>query len=301
MLNRLKEVIDCSRIKENVSMKRYTTFKTGGTAKILVTPENTKELADVVKFFNEYGCGYFLLGNGSNVLVSDNGLSAPVIHISKALSSIDVFDNIITVRAGASLAAAAAAALENSLTGLEFAAGIPGSFGGAIMMNAGAYGGEMKDVVEAVSFIDPSGEQHIASNEEMEFSYRKSALSDTGCIVTGGTIKLEKGKREEISAKMADLAKKRREKQPLEFPSAGSTFKRPVGNYAGTLIENAGLKGYTIGGAQVSTKHAGFIINTGTATTDDILRLIEHVKETVYRSSGILLEEEVKYWEGGAV
>lgn len=301
MLNRLKEVIDCSRIKENVSMKRYTTFKTGGTAKILVTPENTKELADVVKFFNEYGCGYFLLGNGSNVLVSDNGLSAPVIHISKALSSIDVFDNIITVRAGASLAAAAAAALENSLTGLEFAAGIPGSFGGAIMMNAGAYGGEMKDVVEAVSFIDPSGEQHIASNEEMEFSYRKSALSDTGCIVTGGTIKLEKGKREEISAKMADLAKKRREKQPLEFPSAGSTFKRPVGNYAGTLIENAGLKGYTIGGAQVSTKHAGFIINTGTATTDDILSLIEHVKETVYRSSGILLEEEVKYWEGGAV
>lgn len=301
MLNRLKEVIDSGRIKENVSMKRYTTFKTGGTAKILVTPENTKELADVVKFFNEYGCGYFLLGNGSNVLVSDNGLSAPVIHISKALSSIDVFDNIITVRAGASLAAAAAAALENSLTGLEFAAGIPGSFGGAIMMNAGAYGGEMKDVVEAVSFIDPSGEQHIASNEEMEFSYRKSALSDTGCIVTGGTIKLEKGKREEISAKMADLAKKRREKQPLEFPSAGSTFKRPVGNYAGTLIENAGLKGYTIGGAQVSTKHAGFIINTGTATTDDILSLIEHVKETVYRSCGILLEEEVKYWEGGAV
>lgn len=301
MLNKLKEVIDSSRIKENVSMKRYTTFKTGGTAKILVTPENTKELADVVKFFNEYGCGYFLLGNGSNVLVSDNGLSAPVIHISKALSSIDVFDNIITVRAGASLAAAAAAALENSLTGLEFAAGIPGSFGGAIMMNAGAYGGEMKDVVEAVSFIDPSGEQHIASNEEMEFSYRKSALSDTGCIVTGGTIKLEKGKREEISAKMADLAKRRREKQPLEFPSAGSTFKRPVGNYAGTLIENAGLKGYTIGGAQVSTKHAGFIINTGTATTDDILRLIEHVKETVYKDSGILLEEEVKYWEGGAV
>lgn len=301
MLNKLKEVIDSSRIKENVSMKRYTTFKTGGTAKILVTPENTKELADVVKFFNEYGCGYFLLGNGSNVLVSDNGLSAPVIHISKALSSIDVFDNIITVRAGASLAAAAAAALENSLTGLEFAAGIPGSFGGAIMMNAGAYGGEMKDVVEAVSFVDPSGEQHIASNEEMEFSYRKSALSDTGCIVTGGTIKLEKGKREEISAKMADLAKRRREKQPLEFPSAGSTFKRPVGNYAGTLIENAGLKGYTIGGAQVSTKHAGFIINTGTATTDDILRLIEHVKETVYKDSGILLEEEVKYWEGGAV
>ena len=301
MLNRLKEVIDSSRIKENVSMKRYTTFKTGGTAKILVTPENTKELADVVKFFNEYGCGYFLLGNGSNVLVSDNGLSAPVIHISKALSSIDVFDNIITVRAGASLAAAAAAALENSLKGLEFAAGIPGSFGGAIMMNAGAYGGEMKDVVEAVSFVDPSGEQHIASNEEMEFSYRKSALSDTGCIVTGGTIKLEKGKREEISAKMADLAKRRREKQPLEFPSAGSTFKRPVGNYAGTLIENAGLKGYTIGGAQVSTKHAGFIINTGTATTDDILRLIEHVKETVYKDSGILLEEEVKYWEGGAV
>lgn len=301
MLNRLKEVIDSSRIKENVSMKRYTTFKTGGTAKILVTPENTKELADIVKFFNEYGCGYFLLGNGSNVLVSDNGLSAPVIHISKALSSIDVFDNIITVRAGASLAAAAAAALENSLTGLEFAAGIPGSFGGAIMMNAGAYGGEMKDVVEAVSFVDPSGEQHIASNEEMEFSYRKSALSDTGCIVTGGTIKLETGKREEISAKMADLAKRRREKQPLEFPSAGSTFKRPVGNYAGTLIENAGLKGYTIGGAQVSTKHAGFIINTGTATTDDILRLIEHVKETVYKDSGILLEEEVKYWEGGAV
>ena len=301
MLNKLKEVIDGSRIKENVSMKKYTTFKTGGTAKIFVTPENTKELADVVKFFNEYGCGYFLLGNGSNVLVSDNGVSAPVIHISKALSSIDVFDNIITVRAGASLAATAAAALENSLAGFEFAAGIPGTFGGAIMMNAGAYGGEMKDVVEAVSFIDPFGEQHIATNEEMEFSYRKSALSDTGCIITGGTIKLIRGNREEISEKMADLAKRRREKQPLEFPSAGSTFKRPVGNYAGALIENAGLKGYTIGGAQVSCKHAGFIINTGTATTDDILRLIEYVKETVYANSGILLEEEVKYWEGEAV
>ena len=297
MIKRLCEVIDKDRIKTNISMSNLTTFKTGGNADIVIYPNTTEELKNIVKFFYEECQPYYILGNGSNLLVSDNGIKKPVICIGREFSSIEIFDNCITAKAGAFLSSIAKKAYDESLTGFEFAAGIPGTLGGALIMNAGAYGGEMKDVVEAVSFIDPSGKEYVVSGEEMEFSYRHSALSDTDCIIIGATINLKPGNKEEISKKMADLAARRREKQPLEFPSAGSTFKRPTGYFAGALIEEAGLKGKSIGGAQVSPKHSGFIINTGNATTKDILDLIEFVREKVYEKHSVLLQTEVKYWE----
>lgn len=296
MRNILGEVIDKSRIEENVSMAERTTFRTGGKADIFVTPSNAEELKNVIKCLYENGCPYYVLGNGSNILVSDRGLRRPVIHIGKTASEIGIFEDCIRVSAGATLSSAARAAMQNSLAGMEFASGIPGTVGGALIMNAGAYGGEMKQITEAVSYIDPSGEEHIASNDEMEFSYRRSALSDTGCIITGAVLKLRRGEQAEINEKMQELARLRREKQPLEFPSAGSTFKRPEGYFAGTLIEQTGLKGYTIGGAQVSEKHAGFIINRGGATTEDILALINYVRCAVLEKHGVELEPEVKYW-----
>lgn len=297
MLNELKKLVDKNIIKEKVSMAEITTFKTGGIADVIVYPNNIDELKTFVEFFHEYKSGYYVLGNGSNLLVSDEGVRKPIICLGHNFSSINVFDNCITASSGALLSAVARKAADESLTGFEFAAGIPGTLGGALMMNAGAYGGEMKDVVEAVSFMDSTGQQYVVSSEEMEFGYRKSALSDTDCIITGATIKLDYGDRAAIIDKMNELAAKRREKQPLEYPSAGSTFKRPQGYFAGTLIEGCNLKGTSVGGAQVSEKHAGFIINKGNATTEDVCRLIELVKDTVFKTHGVELEPEVKYWD----
>lgn len=297
MLNRLQEIISKDRIRENVSMAGYTTFRTGGNADIMICPKTKEELKNVIKFFYETQVSYYVLGNGSNLLVSDNGVRKPVIMIGKNFSDVDVFEDCVTARAGALLSSVARKAADNQLSGFEFAAGIPGTIGGAVIMNAGAYGGEMKDVVEAVSFLGPDGEEYVVSGEEMEFSYRTSALSDTDCVILGTTLKLTKGNQKEIETKMAELASKRREKQPLEYPSAGSTFKRPEGYFAGALIESSGLKGKTVGGAQVSEKHAGFIVNKGGATTSDIVELIKIVKDTVYEKHGVLLETEVKYWD----
>lgn len=297
MLKELKTVIDESKIKTNIPMSSYTTFKTGGNADIMLFPTSAEELKNVVKFFYKSKVSYYVLGNGSNLLVSDGGIKKPIICLGRNFNSIELFDNCITAKAGAYLSSIAKRAAQAALTGFEFAAGIPGTLGGALIMNAGAYGGEMKDVVEAVSFIDPSGEEHIASGEEMEFGYRSSALSDTECIITGATIKLNYGIQSDINERMSELSFKRREKQPLEYPSAGSTFKRPAGYFAGALIESCGLKGRTIGGAQVSEKHAGFIINKGCATTKDICDLIDCVKQTVYDTHGVMLETEVKYWD----
>lgn len=297
MLNELKKLVDENIIKEKVSMADVTTFKTGGIADVVVYPNNIAELKTVVEFFHECKCMYYVLGNGSNLLVSDEGIRQPIICLGHNFSSINVFDNCITASSGALLSAIARKAADEALTGFEFAAGIPGTLGGALMMNAGAYGGEMKDVVEAVSFMDSTGQQYVVSGEEMEFGYRKSALSDTDCIITGATIKLNYGDKESIIEKMNELAAKRRDKQPLEYPSAGSTFKRPQGYFAGTLIEGCNLKGTTVGGAQVSEKHAGFIINKGNATTEDVCRLIELVKDTVFKAHGVELEPEVKYWD----
>ena len=297
MLKELKTVIDESKIKINVPMSSYTTFKTGGNADIMLCPTSTEELRNIVKFFYESKTPYYVLGNGSNLLVSDSGLKKPVIYIGRNFNSIEQFDDCITANAGAYLSTIAKKACEASLSGFEFAAGIPGTLGGALIMNAGAYGGEMKDVVEAVSFIDPLGDEHVVSGEEMEFSYRRSVLSDTDCIITGASLKLHYGNKSDIAEKMAELAAKRREKQPLEYASAGSTFKRPTGYFAGALIESCNLKGKTIGGAQVSEKHAGFVINKGNASTKDILELINYIRETVYNTHGVILETEVKYWD----
>ena len=297
MLKELTTIIDQNKIKTNVPMSENTTFKTGGNADIIVYPTTLREIKDVVEFFYECKTDYYVLGNGSNLLVSDEGIKKPIICLGHNFSSIDIFEDCITAKSGAFLSAIAKKAAEESLTGFEFAAGIPGTLGGALMMNAGAYGGEMKDVVEAVSFLDSTGKEYVVSGEEMEFSYRKSALSDTDCISTGATLKLQYGNKDEINAKMADLAARRREKQPLEYPSAGSTFKRPTGYFAGTLIESCELKGKSFGGAQVSEKHAGFIINKNNATTDDICNLINYVRDTVYQKHGVMLETEVKYWD----
>lgn len=297
MFDELKKIIDNKHIQTNVDMSTLTTFKTGGKADIIFFPTTNEELKTIVEFLFESKTPYYVLGNGSNLLVSDNNITRPIICLGKNFSSIGVFENYITAKSGTTLSSIAKRAAEESLTGFEFAAGIPGTLGGALMMNAGAYGGEMKDVIEAVSFMDVSGEEYVVSGEEMEFSYRKSALSDTDCIITGATIKLAPGNKADINAKMNELAAKRREKQPLEFPSAGSTFKRPEGYFAGALIESSNLKGESVGGAQVSEKHAGFIINKGNATTADICKLIEHVKETVYEKHGVVLETEVKYWD----
>ena len=297
MTDELKKIIGEDSVRKNVLLKDYTSFKVGGAAEIFIEPKTAEDLKAAVKFLYEKQQPYYILGNGSNLLVSDGGVKKPVIHIGKMLSGVSVFDECITARAGATLAVISREALKNSLSGFEFAAGIPGTLGGGVIMNAGAYGGEMKDVIEAVSYLDPSGEEHIAKNCEMEFSYRSSALQNTGCIVLGATICLKKGDGGPIKETMADLAMRRREKQPLEYPSAGSTFKRPKGYFAGTAIDECGLKGAKIGGACVSEKHAGFIINTGGATAADILNLINYVRETVFKKTGIELEPEVKYWD----
>lgn len=297
MIDKLLETIDNDIVKKDVPMSQLTTFRTGGNAKVVLFPRSVNEIKEIVKLFFDAKIKYYVLGNGSNLLVSDDGITDPVICLGKNFSSVELFEDCITARAGAFLSSIAKKAADASLTGFEFAAGIPGTLGGALIMNAGAYGGEMKDVVEAVSFIDPSGEEHIITGDEMEFSYRSSVLANMDCIITGATIKLKKGNKKDIESKMSELNAKRREKQPLEFPSAGSTFKRPTGYFAGALIEESGLKGRSVGGAQVSEKHAGFIINTGNAKTSDILELINIVKEEVYKKHNVVLETEVKFWD----
>ncbi len=292
----IEKIIPRERIIVGESMDKYTTFKIGGRAEVIVEPANSGEICALVELFNSLGTSYLVLGNGSNILASDSGIDIPVIRIGKNMSGISLFDSTVTAQAGAALSAVANFAMENSLTGLEFAAGIPGTLGGGVIMNAGAYGGELKNVVEAVSFVGPDGKEYVASGDEMEFGYRTSALQDGGCIVTAVSLALRPGKKADIAEKMKELNRRRREKQPLEYPSAGSTFKRPAGHYAGTLIQEAGLKGYAVGGAAVSEKHTGFIINKGGATGADVLAVMDHVIKTVYDKSGVVLEPEVKIW-----
>ena len=286
---------DCGcRCDENILLSGFTTFGIGGKCPLMIEINGEESLKTLLPMMKDIP--FYVIGKGSNLLISDRDIDMIFLHMGRDISSISLNGDKLTCGAGASLSLAGTFAKNNSLTGLEFAYGIPGNIGGAVYMNAGAYGGEMKQITEAVSYIDPSGEEHIASNDEMEFSYRRSALSDTDCIITGAVLKLSRGEKDEINEKMQELARLRREKQPLEFPSAGSTFKRPEGYFAGTLIEQTGLKGYTIGGAQVSEKHAGFIINRGGATTADILALINYVRGAVFEKHSVELEPEVKYW-----
>jgi UDP-N-acetylmuramate dehydrogenase len=290
----LQEGCGTESVLLNEPMQYHTSFKTGGEADIFITPKSIEALTNAIRILRQANTPYYILGNGSNVLVSDKGIRGTVIQIGRNMSEITVNENQIKVQAGALLSSVAVTAFEHGLGGMEFASGIPGSFGGAVCMNAGAYDGEMKDILSQVQVLTPELELITLSSQELELGYRHSIIPEKSYLVVSGILTLQKGDKRQIQEKMASLAQQRREKQPLNYPSAGSTFKRPEGYFAGKLIEDAGLKGYSIGGAQVSEKHAGFIINKGNATTQDILDLIAHCQKTVQEKFGVLLETEVK-------
>lgn len=284
--------------KENVlvneNMRNHTTFKVGGPADIFVKPKDKKEAAEIVRLLLENKIPYYVIGNGSNLLVSDKGYRGCIICMSEGMDFIEIDDNIITAGAGAILSKVCNMAMESSLSGLVFASGIPGSVGGAIYMNAGAYGGEMKDVVKEVELLNSAtGEIKIVPGADMGFAYRTSIVKNSPYIVLSAKFELMSADREEIKSQMNELSAKRREKQPLEYPSAGSTFKRPEGYFAGKLIEDANLKGYRVGGACVSQKHSGFVVNDNNATCEDIITLIRDVRRIVNEKFGVLLEPEV--------
>ena len=275
-------------------MKNHTTFKVGGNAQVFVTVNSKEELSALMKYISTENISYFILGKGSNLLVSDSGIKGVVITLSGEFSDIKIMDgNKIVAGAGASLMKLCRFAQENSLSGLEFAYGIPGSVGGAVFMNAGAYGGEMKNCLVSADYITPQGEAGTFTKDELNLGYRTSVFRNKNYIITSCTLSLKEDNRGIIKEKMDDLLGRRRSKQPIEYPSAGSTFKRPDGAFAGTLIESCGLKGYKIGGACVSEKHAGFIINKGGATFEDIDSLIKEVQKKVKDETGFFLETEV--------
>ena len=274
-------------------MAKHTSFRIGGPADVLAQPADEAELAALLKRAAEHAVPVTLIGNGSNLLVRDKGIRGLVIKLSNSFSDMKALGNELTFGSGISLAMASKKAASLSLSGLEFAVGIPGTIGGAVYMNAGAYDGEMAKVVTSVQVMDRQGQSSQLKADELDFSYRHTALQNSGLIVTSVTVSLQPGEAESIKAKMDDFSQRRIAKQPLELPSAGSMFKRPVGYFAGTLIEQTGLKGYTVGGAQVSTKHAGFVVNVGGATAKDVLQLISDVQARVLAAQGVQLEPEV--------
>lgn len=275
-------------------MKNYTSFKVGGPAELFLSPEDAGQTAKLVRFCEKEEIPVFVLGKGSNLLVSDRGIKGAVIYTGKQCGISLTDENTVRAQSGASLAQLCTFALENSLSGLEFAYGIPGTVGGAVFMNAGAYGGEMKDVLLNSEYVSTDGTSGELDNEAMELSYRHSAYENSNLVITAASVRLAPADRNEIKSTMNDILARRKEKQPLEYPSAGSTFKRPEGNFAGALIEQCGLKGVSVGGAQVSEKHAGFIINRGGATAADILSLIKHVQARVKAQTGVSLETEIR-------
>lgn len=290
----IRQTIREGRVSTFEPMKDHTTFRVGGEADVFAVPGNLKEAEELLRLLCVQGEAFTIIGNGSNLLVSDSGVKGVVVCFEKGCDLIECNGTTITAQAGALLSKIAAVARDNSLKGLEFASGIPGSLGGAVYMNAGAYGGEMSQVVTSVKMIDLSnGETVIFSKEQMNFGYRHSVAKEAGYAILEATIELSDGKRDEICRTMEELNQKRREKQPLEYPSAGSTFKRPEGYFAGKLIEDAGLRGYSVGGAQVSEKHCGFVINRGDATSADILQLIKNVRKEVKARFNVELEPEV--------
>lgn len=283
------------QVKYNEPMKSHTTFNTGGNADIFVSPRSFDELEAVLKFCKENDIKPFIVGRGSNLLVKDNGIRGVVIHLGNEFDEVKLIDeNTIVCLSGTSLMKVCKFALDNGLSGLEFAYGIPGSVGGAAYMNAGAYGGEMKDVMYKCDHITFDGQYGSYEDDELHLSYRSSVYKDSDKIICRAYFKLKKGNKDDIRSKMDDLMGRRKAKQPLDYPSAGSTFKRPEGFYAGKLIEDCGLKGANVGDAQVSEKHCGFIINTGNATSSDVLKLIAIVQDYVLAKTGVFLETEVK-------
>lgn len=299
-MNRICEYVKNEGISyiENEPMALHTTFKIGGPARLAVFPKNGNEISEVIKKCKEENVRYMVVGNGSNLLVADEGIDAVVILLGKEFGEVKLIDDTtIFAEAGASLMKVCRFALENGLSGLEFAYGIPGSCGGGAFMNAGAYGGKLGDVMFRCDHIDKDGNKGSLEGDDLKLAYRHSAYYENGCVITGAYFKMQKADKEEIKAKMNDYMSRRRDKQPLEYPSAGSTFKRPEGNFAGALIEQCGLKGTSVGGAEISTKHAGFVINKGGATCKDVLDLCKKVADTVKAEKGIDLEMEVRVTE----
>ena len=292
-LNELKEKIDASWILEKEPMKKHTTFRVGGPADVLVTPD-LKCLPEVIDACKKHKLPYYVIGNGSNLLVGDKGIRGVVIALTNRAGDMQCDGEVITAGAGCTLGQIASFAAGNALTGFEFAAGIPGTLGGAVVMNAGAYGGEMKDVITSVLVLDEDGNQKELTAEELDLSYRHSCIPKKNYVVLRVTMKLSRGEESAIRAKMAELREQRISKQPLEYPSAGSTFKRPEGHFAGKLIMDAGLRGYQVGGAQVAEKHCGFVINKENATAADIMQLMQDVSAKVEEQFGVKLEPEVK-------
>ncbi len=290
----LKAICSEDAISTDVPMNEHTSMRVGGYADVMITPPSMEMLQRCITFLHDRGLKFLIMGNGSNIIFPDEGYRGIIVKIGPKLSKIEVKDTIIEAEGGASLAAVANKALEHALTGLEFASGIPGSIGGAAYMNAGAYDGEMKQVVTETLCLDRKGRFVTLRGEEHDFSYRHSRIQDEGLTCIRVVLQLQPGDKKAIQEKMNDLNTRRRDKQPLNFPSAGSVFKRPIGYFAGKLIEDAGLRGFSIGGAQVSDKHCGFIVNTGTATSSDVVALIRYVQKTVYEKTGIMLEPEVK-------
>lgn len=293
IIENIKHYIPEEQIRYDEPMNQHTTFRVGGPAKLFITLEREEELAGLVPYLRTVGVPFFILGNGSNLLVSDRGYDGVVIAMAESFRKIVVMGQDMVVQAGANLATVARKALEYSLTGFEFAAGIPGSLGGAVVMNAGAYDGEMKQIIKSVHVMGMDGSTMELSNKDMEFGYRTSVLKKEKFIVLSAVVSLKKGEQAEIRKLMDELAERRREKQPLEYPSAGSTFKRPEGYFAGKIIMDAGLRGYHVGGAQVSEKHCGFVINRGNASADDINDVILHVQEVIKEKYHLTLDTEV--------
>lgn len=292
-LTELQNVMGGSGIFMEEPMKKHTTFRVGGPADVLVQPDETA-LAAILALCRQYHVSYSFIGNGSNLLVGDKGIRGVVIEMTDQMGNIEVDGTKITAQAGAMLSKIANTAASNGLGGMEFAAGIPGSVGGAVVMNAGAYGGEMKDIIEKVYVLDENGAQLELDRDALDLGYRHSCIPDKKYIVTKVVLELVPRNEAEIRSEMKELNEKRAEKQPLQYPSAGSTFKRPEGYFAGKLIMDAGLRGYQVGGAQVSEKHCGFVINKGDATAADICQLMRDVSDKVQAQFGVVLEPEVK-------
>nr|WP_296007376.1 UDP-N-acetylmuramate dehydrogenase [uncultured Blautia sp.] len=293
--NKFCTCLGSDNVKLQEPMSKHTTFRIGGPADFYLCPHSTKEVQQAVQICKEENLPYFILGNGSNLLVSDKGYRGVIIQLWKNFSDISVKGCCITAKAGALLSKVAAEALEAGLTGMEFASGIPGTIGGAVFMNAGAYGGEMKDIIKEVKVLDDQGEVRVLSNEEMKLGYRTSIVKEKGYTVLSAVLELKKGEPSVIRETMEDLKNRRTSKQPLDMPSAGSTFKRPEGYFAGKLIMDSGLRGFSVGGAQVSEKHCGFVVNKGGATAEDVTVLIREVQRRVKEKFGVELETEVRF------
>lgn len=294
LLSKLKDIVGEDYVKTDELMARHCTFRCGGKAEIYVIPGNIDQLVNVVMLCRQENYSYMVIGNGSNILVRDEGYKGAIIEVNSRIASIDIIGEEIIADAGTKLSAIAIAAMENDLAGFEFAHGIPGNVGGAVVMNAGAYGGEMKDVIKWVKVLDKDGNVRTLEKDELDLGYRTSIIAKEEMIVLQMCIKLNLGNMGEIGMVMDMLLQQRRAKQPLEYPSAGSTFKRPEGYFAGKLIEDSGLRGYKVGGAMISEKHCGFAINYDNATATDVIQLIEDVQKKVKEKFGVTLEPEVK-------